>query len=130
MSGNHASSSSSSLQSSRFMKFSNWSSTSSSILSIPCKQSHTFCLLGILRCQATEPLILRLPLFAHFSKEIGDKYLFNSKSPQPCVICKKFTTRPTKRKTHNYHYGFVHRELLNIISDTDPRKEHILKFLN
>ena len=67
---------------------------------------------------------------SHFSKEIGEKYPFNSKSPQPCVICKKFTTRPTKRKTHNYHYGFVHRELLNIISDTDPRKEHILKFLN
>ena len=62
----------------------------------------------------------------HFYKIVTVKFPYVK--DQPCSICNSAANKT--RTGHVYHYGIKHKALINIIPDTDERKEIALTFLD
>ena len=68
---------------------------------------------------------MRNHIAQHFSKELRKKFNI-SRTESKCRLCK------IEVKTVSglyYHYGFKHREINNLLEDTDPRKALLIPYM-
>ena len=63
----------------------------------------------------------------HFFKLVSKKFPF--KKDQPCSLCAKNKTVLKTLTGHVYHYGLTHKQLINLIPDSDENKQYAMPFL-
>ena len=63
----------------------------------------------------------------HFFKLVTKEFPF--KKDQECTLCVSKKTVLKTQCGHVYHYGVTHKQLLNLIPDTDENKEFVIQLL-
>ena len=62
---------------------------------------------------------MRNHIALHFSKELRKKFDISRSAESKCRLCR---VEVKSVSGLYYHYGFKHREINNILEDSDPRK--------